>query len=167
MPLSQCSRCLWSRTNLIEVYYERPADIPLHLRGGAVENLKCPSIDWNQFYPTKVIFAMLDAYVSQYVRTGQNKASNAHRARVALGDDQSSQSLALFYVSESQQDVYSGDGPDEDAANIFAAERRSTLLTVAKRGELIAKQGNFFKDLLEQVPSEQRHSLSISLAMLN
>ena len=83
-----------------------------------------------------------------------------------MDDGQSSRPLATLYVSDSQGAVYARDESDEDASNIFAGERRSTLLTIAKRDELLARQGAFFKDLLELYPYELRYNLSIQSSML-
>ena len=80
----QCSRCLWSRVNPIEVYFERLADIPPHLRGTTVSNLTCPSTDWFKFLPTKVVFALLDAYVSQYVRGASDIVSRGGGSRMQV-----------------------------------------------------------------------------------
>jgi hypothetical protein len=80
----QCSRCLWSRVNPIEVYFERLADIPPHLRGTSVNNLTCPSNDWVIFLPTSVVFALLDAYVSQYVRGASDIVSRGGGSRMQV-----------------------------------------------------------------------------------
>ena len=80
----QCSRCLWSRVNPIEVYFERLADIPPHLRGTSVNNLTCPSNDWVIFLPTSVVFALLDAYVSQYVRGASDIVSRGGCSRMQV-----------------------------------------------------------------------------------
>ena len=80
----QCSRCLWSRVNPIEVYYERLADIPPHLRGTSVNNLTCPSNDWVIFLPTSVVFALLDAYVSRYVRGASDIVSRGGGSRMQV-----------------------------------------------------------------------------------
>ena len=69
--------------------------------------------------------------------------------------------MATLYVSDSQGAVYARDESDEDASKIFAAERRSTLISVAKRDELIARQGAFLRDLLQLFPYELRYNLAI------
>jgi CRP-like cAMP-binding protein len=74
--------------------------------------------------------------------------------------------MATLYVSDSQGAVYARDESDEEASNIFAAERRSTLISVAKRDELIDKQGAFLSDLLELYPHELRYNLALQRSML-
>ena len=74
--------------------------------------------------------------------------------------------MATLYVSDSQGAVYGRDESDEDASNIFAAERRSTLISIAKRKELIEKQGAFLRDLLDLFPYELRYNLALQSSML-
>lgn len=78
---AQSARCFWSRTFGPLVYYECEQAVPASLVDWKVVILECPSEDWRHYLPTKLVFAMLDSYVTKYVKGGVKKAVTNHRER--------------------------------------------------------------------------------------